>query len=232
MRQAIIVTNPKWERFSTVSDAFKKLTFKEKESAVLVERGRAKERSHLKAVKTFVKNKPDSPEALAADLRKEGASQDKIDKAVAAFKPLKAAVLLLFCLMSLSAFGQMDITALLPAAELAAATTNAGPGNGGPIGWNRDAIAVLGANIYSTNNAHATTKSNAVVRFDASANGTDWVLNQYSFSMATATFQTNNNANIVRITNTVGAKWLRIGQIENVNTNRIYIQRLTFSVDP
>ncbi len=232
-RQAIIVTNPKWERFTVASDAFKKLTFKEKESAVLVERGRSKERSHLKGIKTLVKNKPDSPEALAADLRKEGASQEKIDKAVAAFKPLKSAAvaLLLFGLMCLPSFAQNFITDRLPATELAGATTNAGPGSG-IIGWNRDQIAVIGANLYSTNNVHASTKSNVFVRFDTSANGVDWTNNAYFLTLVTATFQTNGNAHILRFTNSLGAKWVRIGQIENANTNRVYFQRLSFDVDP
>ncbi len=166
-------------------------------------------------------------------MRKAGEKDEaKIAKAVASFKPLKAvATLLLFGLMCLPSFAQHFITANLPATDLAGATTNAGPGSG-IIGWNRDAIAVLGANVISTNNAAISTKSNVFVRFDTSANGTDWVLNQYSLTLTTATFQTNGNANIARLTNSVGAKWLRIGQIENANTNRIYIQRLSFDIDP
>jgi len=44
MRQALIVTNPKWERFSTVSEEFKALSG----DAILVVRGRNKEK--IKAV--------------------------------------------------------------------------------------------------------------------------------------------------------------------------------------
>jgi hypothetical protein len=40
MRQALIVKNPKWELFSTVSDEFKSLSG----NAVLVVRGRSKEK--------------------------------------------------------------------------------------------------------------------------------------------------------------------------------------------
>ena len=48
MRQAIIIKNPKWELFSAASDAFKKL--KDNEPAVLVVRGRCKERKVKKAI--------------------------------------------------------------------------------------------------------------------------------------------------------------------------------------
>lgn len=140
-------------------------------------------------------------------------------------------IICLLALVSFTAAAQQDITVLLPVAELAGATTNAGPGNG-ILGWNRDQIAVIGANIYSSNNVHISTKSNSIIRFDTSANGTDWSTNAYSLSLTTATFQTNGSANIARLTNTVGAKWLRIGAVENANTNRVYIQRATWSIDP
>jgi len=48
MRQALIVTNPKWERFTDASDKFKGLSG----DAVLVVRGRNKEKSKAKEVKT------------------------------------------------------------------------------------------------------------------------------------------------------------------------------------
>ena len=143
-----------------------------------------------------------------------------------------AVVVAAFVLMfGLAVNAQQDITVMLPASNLAGSTTNVGPGNG-VLGWNRDQIAVIGANIYSTNNVGITTKSNSVIRFDTSATGTDWSTNAYSFSLTTATYQTNGNANIARLTNSVGAKWLRIGAVENVNTNRVYFQRMTFSIDP
>jgi hypothetical protein len=133
--------------------------------------------------------------------------------------------------LGVSAQAQQDITVMLPTLELAGATTNAGPGRG-VLGWNRDQIAVLGANIYSSNNVNIASKSNVVVRFDASANGTDWATNAYGFSLTTATFQTNGNASIGRLTNSLGAKWLRLGAVENSNSNRVYIQRVSFSIDP
>ena len=195
MRQALIVKNPKWELFSTVSAEFKTLSG----NAVMVVRGTNKEKKTAKPVL----------------------------KAVKAATGLAAFVLM----FGLAAYAQQDITVMLPASNLAGSTTNVGPGNG-VLGWNRDQIAVIGANIYSTNNVGITTKSNSVIRFDTSANGTDWSTNAYSFSLTTATYQTNGNANIARLTNSVGAKWLRIGAVENVNTNRVYFQRMTFSIDP
>jgi hypothetical protein len=195
MRQALIVKNPKWELFSTVSAEFKALAG----NAVLVVRGTNKEKKTAKPVL----------------------------KAVKAATGLSAFVLM----FGLAAYAQQDITVMLPESNLAGSTTNVGPGNG-VLGWNRDQIAVIGANIYSSNNVHISTKSNSIIRFDTSANGTDWSTNAYSLSLTTATFQTNGSANIARLTNTVGAKWLRIGAVENVNTNRVYFQRMTFSIDP
>lgn len=146
-------------------------------------------------------------------------------------KLTKSAVAALVLVLGVSAQAQQDITVMLPTLELAGATTNAGPGSG-VLGWNRDQIAVLGANIYSSNIVHIASKSNVVVRFDASANGTDWATNAYGFSLTTATFQTNGNASIGRLTNSLGAKWLRLGAVENSNSNRVYIQRVSFSIDP
>lgn len=53
MRQAIVIKNPKWEPFTKASDAFKATGLKEGESAVLVVRGRCKE----KAIKVIRKLK-------------------------------------------------------------------------------------------------------------------------------------------------------------------------------
>jgi|APGre2960657404_1045060.scaffolds.fasta_scaffold292975_2 hypothetical protein len=50
MRQAIVIKNPKWESFTAAADAFKDLTLKEKESAVLVVRGKCKERKPAKTI--------------------------------------------------------------------------------------------------------------------------------------------------------------------------------------
>lgn len=85
MRQAIIVENPKWEPFTKVSDAFKSV----KGAAVLVVRGNNKEIKIEAAKKPLVKKAADSPECLAADLRKLGKSQDEINKAMADFNKSK-----------------------------------------------------------------------------------------------------------------------------------------------
>lgn len=82
MRQAIVITNPKWEPFTKASDAFAKATA----PAILVVRGRSKEKRVAGDKKFAFKAKPDSPEALAADMRKTGASKEEIEKAVKAFK--------------------------------------------------------------------------------------------------------------------------------------------------
>jgi len=62
MRQALIVKNPKWERFTAVSDEFKALSG----DAVLVVRGRSKEKKSAKvgAAKIYKK----SAESLAKEI--------------------------------------------------------------------------------------------------------------------------------------------------------------------
>lgn len=136
-----------------------------------------------------------------------------------------AAAIIVATLFSVVAFGQASIQGNLPTAELAGATTNAGPG-GGLLGWNIDQIAVLQGAVYSSNNVHISTKSNVFIRFNTSLNGTDWVTNAYNIALVTDTFQTNTLSTIARITNTTGAKWLQVGAVENANTNRVYIPRL------
>lgn len=63
MRQALIVTNPKWERFSTVSEKFKALSG----DAVLVVRGRVSEKRHNKEGKPKIFKK--SAESLEVELK-------------------------------------------------------------------------------------------------------------------------------------------------------------------
>lgn len=138
-------------------------------------------------------------------------------------------------LLAVTAQAQQDITSLMTSTTVAGSATNLQNGNG-VIGWNIDQVAVLQASISQTNVAHATTLSNCVVRFDTSNNGTDWQTNAYSFSLAPAGVtnaavaqSTLASTTIVRITNTIGGKWLRFGNTENVNTNRVTFSRFTLS---
>jgi hypothetical protein len=135
---------------------------------------------------------------------------------------------LIIALATFGASAQSDLTSLLSATALAATSTNT-TGNG-VVGWNYGAIAQFSLSVQSTNNVHATTKSNIVIRLDSSLNGTDWVTSAYALTFPTATFATNANATIVTLTNT-GGKWLRVGTIENPNTNRVTIARFNWSID-
>lgn len=62
MKQALIIKNPKWERFTTVSDEFKALSG----DAVLVVRGRSKEKIQATAGKPKVFKK--TAESLAKEI--------------------------------------------------------------------------------------------------------------------------------------------------------------------
>ena len=190
MRQAIVLTEAKWQLFTVAAAAFKKAAA----PCVLVVRGRCKEKK--------------APAAKAA---------------VKSAKPKVAAAVAVSFLFGLNALAG-DITSYLPATTFAGATTNTT--GGAKIGWNLNDILIMQVAINSTNNAHATTKSNVVVRFNSSLNGTDWQLASHELSIATATYQTNTANTLTALTNTTGAKWLAIGDIENSNTNRVYLYRL------
>lgn len=71
MRQAFIVTNPKWEPYPTVSDAAKKAPV----GSVIVVRGRCKEVRPVISSKKFVKNAAETPEEKAADAAKAAAAK-------------------------------------------------------------------------------------------------------------------------------------------------------------
>ena len=62
MRQALVVTNPKWERFTDASEKFKALSG----DAVLVVRGRSKEKTNAKAGAAKIYKK--SAESLAKEI--------------------------------------------------------------------------------------------------------------------------------------------------------------------
>jgi len=121
----------------------------------------------------------------------------------------------------LSGFAQQNITAMLPATDLSPASTNYT--GAGFIGWNIDDVLVFQFNVQSTNNIHASTKSNILVYLDTALTGTTWSTNQYLISVPTHAYQTNALVSLHRITNTVGGNYLRVGAIWNANTNMAYI---------
>lgn len=137
-------------------------------------------------------------------------------------KKITSALLLLIAL-ALPAMAQRNITSLIPVALIEPATTNLTPSEA--IGWNVDQVLVFQLAITTTNVAHATTRSNVVIRFDTSVNQTDWVTNQYSLNAAPGGTASVANSTITRLTNSVGAKWIRVGATENVNTNRVWFNR-------
>lgn len=131
---------------------------------------------------------------------------------------------LLLCAFAVSA--QQSVINNLNATTVAGSTTNSSIG-AGFIGWNIDQIAVLQQTIVTTNNGAGLT--NTVTKtLDTSDNGTDWVADQYS--IATLLNKTTNATSIVRITNSVGAKYLRFGQDRNTNSNAVQTVRLTLSI--
>ena len=228
MRQAIVIQNPNWEPFTKASDAFKALSLKAGESVILVVRGRSKEkRNGGIGPSRVVKSKPDSPEALAADLRKQGAKPDEIKKAVKSFKPLaKAAAMIAFMMFALTASAQQDILPKLPLTYVAGLSTNTSAGSGF-VGWNIDQVAVFQLTITGTN---AGAAGPITVSADTSDNGTDWLATQYNFVSGSAG---NGTATaITRATNTIGAKYIRFARVVNTNaaTGGVTITRFTVSI--
>jgi len=188
MRQALVIKNPKWELFTEASDAFKAV--KEGENAVLVVRGRCKEKR--------VKTKP-----------------DKIAKA--------AALLLFLCLFGFSASAQQNLIGYLPATTVAGASTNATAGTG-VIGWNIDQVAVFQLTVVSTNTASGAF----TVDFRTSDNGTDW--KTMAYSVAVTANGTTAATDIIRLTNTVGGKYLQVQQVRNPSASAVSVSRFTLSL--
>lgn len=196
MRQAIVIKNPKWEPFTKASDAFKATTLKEGESAILVMRGRSKEK-RVKAIKQIVK------------------------KAAAA-----AAVII--GLLALPSFAQQNILPLLPITTIPAISTNTTAGSG-VIGFNPDQVAIFQLTATGTNALAAGT---VTVSADTSDNGTDWVSSSYTIPVV-ATGATAATT-ITRVTNTVGAKYIRFAKIVNTNAvgGMVELNRFTVSMKP
>lgn len=221
MRQALIVENPKWERFTAVSDKFKAL----KGEAVLVVRGRCKEKGKPASEKKLTKSEPDSPEALAVDLLKQGKKPEEIEKAVAAFKPKVAkvakvvALMALLCSFAFGAQAQANISGYLPTTELTALSTNT-PG-AVILGWNIDQVAVFQLTCTTTNARSLVTHSNIVIYLDTVLSGSTLKTNAYTLTFESTTNATTHTS-FARITNTIGGN-LRIGNTCNANTNHVAI---------
>lgn len=137
---------------------------------------------------------------------------------------MKHLITIIICVAALTATAQQNITGYLNNPTVAASSTNTTPGNG-VIGWNDGQVGVLQTSVIATNLASTAV----VVYFDTSLNGTDWVASQYSYSVTPN--GTNAATAIAKITNSVGGKWLRFGNIENPNTNAVTFSRFTLSVN-
>lgn len=131
----------------------------------------------------------------------------------------KFALMLALLVTCITAPAQQSLLTYLPAPTMTVQSTN--NVGAGQIGWNYGDVLVFQAVLQSTNNVHATTKSNVFLYLDANIGGQVWATNQYTLSFATHTYQTNALASLVTITNTIGANWLRIGQQCNPNTNLV-----------
>lgn len=83
MRQALIVENPKWERFTDASDKFKALSGE----AILVVRGRVKEKNSSAKRSHIFKKSAEDESQYAAELRKAGKSTEEISELLKSFKP-------------------------------------------------------------------------------------------------------------------------------------------------
>lgn len=228
MKQAFVVKKPKWVPFTEASEEFKKAS--DNDNAVLVVRGRSKEKGKANKLKEgHGKQKPDSTDALAADLRKSGTKPEEIEKAVKAFKvptAVKAAaamILAMFC-FAFGANAQQSILNNLTSSTVAGVSTNYGVWNGSPIGWNINQVAAFQLSVLGTNATTGVLKIN----LDFSDNGTDWVTNQ--FTLTTTAQGTTAGTSITLLTNTVGGKYCRVGSTVNTNAAALTIPRLTVSL--
>lgn len=167
MRQALVLKNPKWEPFTTASDAFKAV--KDGENAVLVVRRHCKEKTQHKTMKTFAKSS-----ATAAK---------------------KAALLLALCVFGLTARAQQDITTTLAATTIPGASTNTSAG-ATAFGWNIDQTTVFSVSVVGTNgsptNPVVVRFDTSVNGTDWSDNAYSWVLTPNGTTATTAITRITN----------------------------------------
>ena len=152
-------------------------------------------------------------------------------KEIKAAKPIakiaKAAAVILFLALSITANAQQSLIANLPSTTANSFSTNWTAGSG-LIGWNQDAVATAQLTVLGTN---ALSSGNVVVAFDTSDNATDWLTNRYE--VTAPIWGTNNGTALVRITNSIGGKWLRVGALKNQatgTTNTATVVRFSISV--
>lgn len=129
------------------------------------------------------------------------------------------------CFLVLPAQAQQSIVPYLPNATTAATSTNTTDGLlfNGPFPWKPDQVAVVQLTVGSTNTATGA----ASVFFDTSDDGVFWVANQYLVQVTAN--GTTAATTVARMTNTVGAQWLRVGQVGNASANAVTITNLTFN---
>ncbi len=210
MRQAIIVKNPKWEPFTAVSDAFKALTVKDKESAVLVVRGRCKEKN-IKTMKPLTSGK------TAEWLKTQ--SKEVVEKV-----KKTAALVIGLCLFAVAANAQQDITTLV-----GVATTNPGMSNSAvltspPLSAQPGDLIVVQAT--HTGLIGATGTSNIVYSCDQQLAGNYWHTN--AFTMTFPCVSSNGNTAILKFTNTLGAIRFRFGNVTRGEANPFRLTEMQY----
>jgi uncharacterized C2H2 Zn-finger protein len=212
MRQAIIVKNPKWEPFTTVSDAFKAISVKDKDSAVLVVRGRCKEKT-AKTMKQLQSGK-------TAEWLKTQAKDivDKVKKS--------AAVIVLLSATSV-AFAQQDITTLV-----GVPTSNPGMSNSAVLV--SPPIAAQPGELMSFQATHtgligATGTSNIVYSCDVQlANSTYWHTNAFTLSFPCVS--SNAVTSIVKVTNSVPGVRVRFNNVTRGEANPFKLVEMHYYV--
>jgi len=133
--------------------------------------------------------------------------------------------LLLFAALTVNA--QQSIIGNIDNVTRLSQTTNNGIGNG-ILGWNPAQVAVFQVSVTGTN-ANATNA--LTLKLDTSLNGTDWATNQYTLTVTPAGSNVLGTS-IAYLTNTVGGKWLRFGQIANPNASAITVNRVHWQLIP
>lgn len=203
MKQALIIKNPKWEPFHTVSDAFKATAVKEGETAILVVRGRCKEKN-LKTMKPL----------------KSGKTAEWLKQNVEVAKKLagKVAVALLLTI-GVSAFAQQDITASL-GARTSIITSDATPSQ--PFtAQPGDVISVQVTAKYDVLAGNGV--SNIVFSCDQQLGGNYWHTNAFTLSFPVNTTNNAARTSIVKTTNTLGGISWRVGNVTCGATNAVTI---------
>lgn len=205
MRQAIVITNPKWEPFTKASDAFKTIKPKAGESAVLVVRGRCKEKNQ-KSAKSLASGK-------TAEWLKTQTS-DVVDKVKKTASKLLAFA---FVLCAFSASAQQEIKGNLYTTAITGTNTN----DGAVMMWRPNEVFTLQSAVTTS----TSDTNDVVITIDESLGAGYWTTSTKTITLDCAS-HTNGTVTLLNLTNNLGTLFWKFSSTAKVGTNTATVNSL------